>query len=65
MLELGEPSNVRMTYSEAMMYCFSLGPGWRLPTLNELAKNRFFSIGYWYKDKNTSLRWEVIPVRDI
>ena len=65
MLEIGKPSYVRMTYSEAIMYCFCLGNGWRLPTRDELAKNKFSFFGYWYQEKKSSLKWEVVPVRDI
>lgn len=36
-LELApESTEIRATWTEAMMYCFSMGPGWRLPTKQEL-----------------------------
>lgn len=47
MIEFGTRTNNRVTYDEAIMYCFCLGEGWRLPTWNEwlddgMLENRWF-----------------------
>lgn len=65
---------VRLTYDEAIMYCFSLNidgkVGWRLPTLDEVG-----DAGLDYRDNNiihsTWITWDpdrrytVRPVRDV
>lgn len=71
MLELGTRTDNRVTYDEAIMYCFCLGDGWRLPTKTEVDisfkydDNRF--IGCWFQDrKNHGVdRWLVYPVREV
>ena len=36
----------QVTFDEAVMYCLSLGNGWRLPTLKELQEITRISINY-------------------
>jgi hypothetical protein len=71
MIEVGEMSEFRMNYDEAVMYCFCLGDGWRIPTEYE-----FFEVASicnsWYVGRltyyNTANRkptWYVTPVRDL
>lgn len=37
-------SKKRMSYAEAMMYCFCLGDGWRLPTEQEYNSEKYYRI---------------------
>lgn len=71
MIEIGEMSEFLMNYDEAVMYCFCLGDGWRIPTEYE-----FFEVSSicnsWYVGRltyyNTAMRkptWYVTPVRDL
>lgn len=67
-LEIAPCSDQRLTYDEAIMYCFVLefdGKGWRLPTLNEYIVHYDRLYACWHEgieDKKEKLR--VIPVRD-
>ena len=38
-----------ITYTEAKLYCFTLGNGWRLPIYSELVYNKQL-WGSWYTD---------------
>lgn len=58
-------SDHKMTYDEAIMYCFWFThngkKGWRLPEINE-----FIDHTTWYRDAEiTKLKWYCRPVRDI
>lgn len=35
MIEVGPRTSTKLTYDEAVMYCFCLGGGWRLPTSDD------------------------------
>jgi hypothetical protein len=64
-VEHGPRSENKMTYDEAIMYCFWFTyngkKGWRLPTFHE-----FLDGNSWYKDAEiTKRKWYVKPVRDI
>ena len=68
-IEIGKPTAMRMTYDEAVMYCFALNIngkiGWRLPTYDEYC-NAFFSG--WYQDdpyRSFPDVYIVTPVRDL
>ena len=69
MIEIGKPSEFRMTYDEAVMYCFCLGEGWRLPTESEYWGRH--AIYGWYIDRcNNPLhsmaeKRYVLPVREL
>lgn len=67
MIEIGESSNVQMSREEALMYCFSLGNGWRLPTYDEYSSlPRYGIIGCYdsrINPRNTKIFFT--PVRDI
>ena len=46
-----------ISWQEAKMYCFSLGPGWRLPTIQELteiynSESDFGDNWYWSSTEN-------------
>jgi hypothetical protein len=68
MIEIGETTDARMTYDEAVMYCFSLNVngkiGWRLPTIEEFDGNVDF-VWNFNDQTNRNLCWHVIPVRDL
>ena len=67
MIEIGQESEFEMSYNEALMYCFCLGDGWRLPTKEEYFDHAEFRDA-WYKDdplKNRIDEVYVIPVRDL
>jgi hypothetical protein len=68
MIEIGEMSKFRMTYEEAVMYCFSLNIngkiGWRLPTIEEFDGNVNF-VWNFNDQTNRNNSWHVIPVRDL
>jgi hypothetical protein len=67
MIEIGEISEFRMTYDDAVMYCFCLGYGWRLPTTHEFNTNRMTAS--WCFDERISFRKHhklfATPVRDL
>ena len=67
-IEIGKASEFKMTYDEAVMYCFSLNIngkiGWRLPTIEEFDCNGNF-VWYLNDQSNRNNRWHVIPVRDL
>jgi hypothetical protein len=65
MIEIGEETTSQMTHDEAVMYCFCLGDGWRLPTYDEYIDTP--AIG-WYDDdvwKHKAEKYYVTPVRDL
>lgn len=68
MIEIGQGSEFELTYTEALMYCFCLGDGWRLPTEAEYYDDNNLLRGNWYKDdplsKSNDETYYVIPVRD-
>jgi hypothetical protein len=67
MIEIGETTNSRMTYADAVFYCFCLGGDWRLPTEGESARYIPGHIG-WLKDdflRHGVSLWPVTPVRDL
>jgi hypothetical protein len=64
MIEIGETSKTEMTYDEAVMYCFCLGDGWRLPTKEEYMHDLGFSMSWW-KGVSSNNTWYVTPVRDL
>jgi hypothetical protein len=67
MIEIGETTDARMTYEEAVMYCFCLGDGWRLPTTHEC--NALPMTASWCFDERISFRKHhklfATPVRDL
>jgi hypothetical protein len=69
MIKLHTRTNVRVTYEEALMYCFCIGEGWRLPTKKEIddCVDAVLFMGCWYKDRPYYGvdRWLILPVRDI
>jgi hypothetical protein len=65
MIEVGKKSEFMMSYDEAVMYCFCLGDGWRLPTSVEYYKADGVELGSWFVGKYTLHTWHVIPVRDL
>ena len=65
MIEVGKPAHKRMSYADAVLYCFCLGDGWRLPTHDE-----FITIPclVWYHNdslQHDPYEYTTIPVRDI
>jgi hypothetical protein len=62
MIEIGEMSEFRMTYDDAVMYCFCLGDGWRLPTYDEYQDPLIYSE-CWSLDERSNSLWHVTPVR--
>jgi hypothetical protein len=60
------------TITEAVLYCFCLGDGWRLPTFEECLTSLVIMTnkdGYWY-DEDINDNWTtethtIIPVRSI
>ena len=68
MIEVGIKTTAFMTYEEAIVYCFCLGDGWRLPTHEEYHNYIPTYLGVsWYKDAftNSTMTSRVIPVRDL
>jgi hypothetical protein len=72
-IEIGKRSKTKMTYADAVFYCFCLGDGWRLPNEEENEKeyaNRRLK-GFpmcWYLNDPVRLdetKWYVTPVRDL
>ena len=70
MIEIGEKSDARMTYAEAVVYCFLLNIdgkiGWRLPTYDEYIEH--LEIVGWRCDMDKYHEWDskhVTPVRDL
>jgi hypothetical protein len=67
-IEIGKASVTRMTYDDAVLYCFLLNIngkiGWRLPTIEEFDCNENF-VWNFNDQTNRNNRWHVIPVRDL
>lgn len=64
MIEIGKYYTNRITYGEAILYCFCLGDGWRLPT--EAEYYEYELLGSWYVDRISQVStFYVRPVRDI
>lgn len=66
--EIGEKSKTKMSYADAVFYCFCLGDGWRLPTEEEydLALDEgWYDDECWFQDDDSPYNWHVIPVRDL
>jgi hypothetical protein len=64
MIEIGKYYNKRITYDEAILYCFCLGDGWRLPSEAEYIEYEL--QGSWYVDRISQVStFFVRPVRDI
>lgn len=64
MIEIGQYHKKRITYDEAILYCFCLGDGWRLPTRAEY--NDYELQGSWYVDRISHVStFYVRPVRDL
>jgi hypothetical protein len=61
MIEVGKKTECELSYEEAIMYCFCLGDGWRLPTKEEYCT--VGSIYSWYVGRGST--WHVTPVRDL
>jgi hypothetical protein len=68
-IEIALVSDSRMSYNDAILYCFSLNIdgkiGWRMPTLDEYLGT---SAMGWYLDDRCRFRGElhpITPVRDI
>jgi len=68
MIEVGERSEQKVTYDEAVLYVFCLGDGWRLPTQEEYYGNMYINGSFsWYVGRDTASynKWYVTPVRDL
>jgi hypothetical protein len=65
MIEIGEETTYQMTYDEAVMYCFCLGDGWRLPTRHEYFNTDEAMAFSWYNGKQSTSLQPVTPVRDL
>ena len=76
MIEFYDTHSDKITYSEALMYCFALGPGWRLPTEKEYYSGEYYNIvksfgvmgETWFFDDACRIfpgkKYYAIPVRD-
>ena len=69
MIEVGKPVHKRMTYADAVLWCFCLGDGWRMPSEDE---REYLSIEYrytcWFENswlKHDKYEFNTVPVRDI
>jgi|LakMenEpi03Aug12_release.lakeMendotaPanAssembly.Ray.scaffolds.fasta_scaffold3690553_1 hypothetical protein len=68
-IELAPESDLRMSYNDAILYCFSFNIdgkiGWRMPTFNEYLDTR--AMGWYLHDDLRFGRdlYPVTPVRDI
>ena len=65
MIEIGKPPENRMSYAEAVLYCFCLGGNWRMPTRDEY---KAIEHVMWYQTdelQHSPCEFHVIPVRDI
>lgn len=71
MIELGTRTPQGFTYDDAVLYCFCLGNGWRLPTTNEvdrLTGNEHLFLACWAIDRrppSDDLKRYVLPVREV
>jgi hypothetical protein len=69
MIEIGQKSEFELTYHDAVMYCFCLGEGWRLPTWSEYYNFDNPNLrGSWHLDDPLNVEEEtftVTPVRDL
>jgi hypothetical protein len=68
MIEVGERSEQKVTYDEAVLYVFCLSDGWRLPTQEEYYGNKYINGSFsWYVGRDTASynKWYVTPVRDL
>lgn len=73
MIELGTRSERWFTYDEAVLYCFCLGDGWRLPTLEDLNNMHQNEDGQflccWFQDQQLTMssrvRRMVLPAREV
>ena len=76
MIEYHTEISDHMTYDQAVMYCFALGDGWRLPTEEEYRSPEYDVVedklpdhaDTWYEDDSDryyKTLYKVIPVRDI
>jgi hypothetical protein len=66
MIEIGKASENSLTYDEAVLYCFCLGDGWRLPTQAEYYTIAESVGACWYQDdpaNNCGRMWPAVPVR--
>ena len=65
-IEIGQKTNNRMSYQDALVYVFCLGDGWRLPTLVEYSHD-MINYSWWLNDDrvNGPELWYVTPVRDL
>lgn len=65
MIEIGKPPENRMSYAEAVLYCFCLGDNWRMPTRDEY--NAIEHVMWYQNDElqHSPCEFHVIPVRDI
>lgn len=68
-IEIGPVSDMRMSYNDAMLYCFSLNIdgkiGWRMPTESEYMQTH--ALGWYMEDddRDRGGYYKVTPVRDI
>jgi hypothetical protein len=74
MIETAPKSVNRLTYDEAVLYCFMLEyngkKGWRLPTEDEYDTGHYIFDDFriWWETNYSRAnlgKWYVIPVRDI
>jgi hypothetical protein len=70
-IEIAERSTEKLTYEEAVMYCFCLGDGWRLPSEEEYQSrdDEYERLHLcWFENDPIRLnntKWYVCPVRDL
>ena len=65
-IEVGQKTERKMTYDDAVLYIFCLGDGWRLPTMSEYSHDNINNS--WMLNDNRRNRewlWYATPVRDL
>ena len=65
-IEVGQKTERKISYEEAVLYVFCLGDGWRLPIRREYSRddiNESWFVGRYIL--NGLDKWHVTPVRDI
>lgn len=57
-------TEINCDWYTAVMYCFTLGPGWRLPTIDELTKIKESKCKWANDDSNTNWYWSSTETSD-
>jgi hypothetical protein len=65
-IEVGQQTEHKMSYDDAVLYIFCLGDGWRLPTVREYSYDKI-NNSWWLNDNRRNLEWfwYATPVRDL